>query len=1046
MISPSEAEEGVVKHLISGAKKLGYKPFNNITYVSENANGEGKLTGVCPLCGERKTFESLDEIDLVKEVENPKTNKKYFVNSCELCAASRKESITSEPARPLNKLLYKRAVEILDKKFNSTLIPTKANLFVDPNEFVTFKPNVENSKKYKIKLKVIMLYSDTYFEDLDRDEFEESVFRIEEEEIFAILKEDESVIVNFEDFLVNKERDSITDSITYIDEDQLTNENAAKEREEESEVNKETTDETSEPDVENTESAESSDDNVDIQNKTSEPETTDSETTESEPMAEENTIGEETSTEEVTHETEQNAETEITISDIQNDDEFGGSSEEVTINSESETTESEPVVEENSVTEEVTLEAEQNEESHADFTVTNETEITTSDIQNDDEFGGSSEEVTIDSEPETTDSEPIAEESIVTEETSTEDSGEITLELDDNSSSSSFFDNLFGRNKKTEESVSEETSTETVKTSTKEDNGEITLELDNENGDENPFSEASGERSETGENKIVSPITSEARKSIESEDSKEEIKLESVNENFTDDEEEITLERDDDISKKEKGKNESTESDVNHKDFIKDEAKKVSESDKKWYSNPVVFSEDDDENFNELMDEVDLINEFKESDLGKVIYDVCKRTGLNAKFTISEDTFEIPVVDFESGMRVICIDCNKVGQMKVQLAIMERQVEFGYPLPKGTKYGLAYLYSDCLTSKERTKATIKNLIKIVNKEKFDGRRIINLAGNYTLFYTDSIPVIRSFEAENSSYPQGKPCTKEIGIIALRHRSGKHEEFTAKDFMNYLNKNYKMDMKNHNLYMVATARYIVKPDPMSKTVKYQITDYSELADSILMDGFDHIIGAIIKEHKLNNTVKDPRFLGTDFSQYKYQFEYEFDPSTLPSPSLEIWWDNENFFKTFDSFEDGQGKCFIRVPEYRTNSTDGYRKDPRLFLPIPFSKLFKADIEKSGVNVLNDNARRKFIEQLGFVESYYPRMKRFMLNPLKTMKLEFSSSIFAMTKVDLNKFFSGNGVYDGGYDNILFQKFINSSKLDDKTKNVMSILALQKMLNK
>ena len=1036
MISPSEAEEGVVKHLISGAKKLGYKPFNNITYVSENANGEGKLTGVCPLCGERKTFESLDEIDLVKEVENPKTNKKYFVNSCEVCAASRKESITSEPARPLNKLLYKRAVEILDKKFNSTLIPTKANLFVDPNEFVTFKPNVENSKKYKIKLKVIMLYSDTYFEDLDRDESEESVFGIEEDEIFAILKEDESVTVNFEDFLVNKERDSIT----YIDEDQFANENAAKEREE-SEVNEETTDETSEPDVENTESAESFDENADIQNKTSEPETL-----ESEPMAEENAISEETSTEEVTRETEQNTETEITTSDIQNDDEFGGSSEEVTINSEPETAESEPVAEEKSVTEEVTLEAEQKEESHADFIATDETEITTSDIQNDDEFGGSSEEVTINSEPETAESEPVAEEKSVTEETSTEDSGEITLELDDNSSSSNFFDNLFGRNKKTEESVTEETSTEAVETSTKEDNGEITLELDNENGDENPFSEASGERSETGENKLVSPITSEARKSIESEDSKEEIKLESVNENFTDDEEEITLERDNVTSKKEKGKNVSDESDVNHKDFVKDEAKKVSESDKKWYNNPVVFSEDENENFNELMDEVDLINEFKESDLGKVIYDVCKRTGLNAKFTISEDTFEIPVVDFESGMRVICIDCNKVGQMKVQLAIMERQVEFGYPLPKGTKYGLAYLYSDCLTSKERTKATIKNLIKIVNKEKFDGRRIINLAGNYTLFYTDSIPVIRSFEAENSSYPQGKPCTKEIGIIALRHRSGKHEEFTAKDFMNYLNKNYKMDMKNHNLYMVATARYIVKPDPMSKTVKYQITDYSELADSILMDGFDHIIGAIIKEHKLNNTVKDPRFLGTDFSQYKYQFEYEFDPSTLPSPSLEIWWDNENFFKTFDSFEDGQGKCFIRVPEYRTNSTDGYRKDPRLFLPIPFSKLFKADIEKSGVNVLNDNARRKFIEQLGFVESYYPRMKRFMLNPLKTMKLEFSSSIFAMTKVDLNKFFSGNGVYDGGYDNILFQKFINSSKLDDKTKNVMSILALQKMLNK
>ena len=946
MISSSEAEEGVVKHLVSGAKKLGYKPFNNITYISENTNGEGKLTGICPLCGGQKTFESLDEIDLVKEIENPKTNKKYFVNSCELCAESRKESVTSEPSRPLNKLLYKRAVEILDKKFNSTLIPTKANLFVDPNEFVTFKPNVENSKKYKIKLKIIMLYSDTFFEDLDRDESEERIFEIEEDEPYAILKENENVTVNFEDFLVNKERDSIT----YIDEDRFATENAAKEKEE---------------------SVENYDENIDIQNKASEPEMIDYQ----EPVIEE------TSKEEVNHETD---ETEITTSDIQNDDEFSGSSEEVTINSEQELIDYQESVSEETSTESVETSVEEN-------------------------------------------------------------NGEITLELDDNSSSHSFFDNLFGRNEKTEKPISEETSTESVETSVEENNGEITLELYDENGNENPFSEASGERSETGENKIVSPITSEARKSIESEDSKDEIVLESVNENFTD-EEEITLERDVGTSKKEKEENISTESDVNHKDFVKDEAKKVSESDKKWYNNPVVFSEDDNENFNELMDEVDLINEFKESDLGKVIYDVCKRTGLNAKFTISEDTFEIPVVDFESGMRVICIDCNKVGQMKVQLAIMERQVEFAYPLPKGIRYGLAYLYSDCLTSKERTKATIKNLIKIVNKEKFDGRRIINLGGNYTLFYTDSIPVIRSFEAENSSYPQGKPCTKEIGIIALRHRSGKHEEFTAKDFMNYLNKNYKMDMKNHNLYMVATARYIVKPDPMSKTVKYQITDYSELADSILMDGFDHIIGAIIKEHKLNNTVKDPRFLGTDFSQYKYQFEYEFDPSTLPSPSLEIWWDNENFFKTFDSFEDGQGKCFIRVPEYRTNSTDGYRKDPRLFLPIPFSKLFKADIEKSGVNVLNDNARRKFIEQLGFVESYYPRMKRFMLNPIKTMKLEFSSSIFAMTKVDLNKFFSGNGVYDGGYDNILFQKFINSSKLDDKTKNVMSILALQKMLNK
>jgi hypothetical protein len=1022
MISPSEAEEGVVKHLISGAKKLGYKPFNNITFISEGPNGEGKLTGICPLCGRQKTFESLDEIDSVKEIKNPNTKESYYVNSCDACAISRKEQVSGDPKRPLNGLLYKRAVNVLESKFNSKLIPVKANLFVDPNEYVTFRPNTDGAKKYKIKLKVIMIYSDTYFEDLDREDTDESVFEIAEDDLRAILKENETVTVPFEDFLVNKERDSLE----FIEREEDTDEPAAEETTEEPEVQEEVV-ETSEPVVEEpvaeeTEtptSEETSTEDVAAETEvvTTEPETR-NETSDS---VDEVANGAEPDEEDIATKED---ETEITDSDIQ-DDEFTGTSEEVTVKSDSDTehvvqdTNEEPVVEETIKT-------------------SDETEITDSDLQ-DNEFGGSSEEVTIDSVSTNANKETTTESA---EETSTEDNGEITLELDDSESSFDFFGNLFG--KKKEESVTEETPKVTEETST-ENNGEITLELNDEEV-ENPFSVASGERSETDENNVVSPITSEARKPMESEEQKEELELESVNEN-ADEEEEITLELDGVTSKTEKKEeNVSTETDVNHKDYIKDEAKKVYETDKKWYNNPVVFSENENENFNELMDEQDLIKEFQESDLGKVIYEVVKRTGVKASFTISEDTFEIPVVDFESGMRIICIDCNKVGQMKVQLAIMERQVEFAYPIPKGTKYGLAYLYSDCLTTKERTKATIKNLIKIVNKEKFDGRRIINLAGNYTLFYTDSIPVIRAFEAENSSYPQGKPCTKEIGIIALRHRSGKHEEFTAKDFMNYLNKNYKMDMKNHNLYMVATARYIVKPEPISKTVKYQITDYTELADSILKDGFDHIIGAIIKEHKLNNTVRDPKYLGTDFSQYKYQFEFEFDPSTLPSPSLEIWWDNENFWKTFDSFEDGQGKCYIRVPEYRTNSTDGYRKDPRLFLPIPFSKLFRADIEKAGVDVLSDNSRRKFIEQLGFVESYYPRMKRLMLNPLKTMKLEFSSSIFAMSKVDLNKFFSGNGVYDGGYDNILFQKLINSSKLDEKTKNMMSVLAISKMLKK
>ena len=999
-LTQSEAME-IVKSVNIATRKLGYKPYNDITVVSGAGDDKDKyaVTGTCPLCGK---VVDLDKSSCeLENITNPNTNETIPVNSCPHCKISRDEQESKEPKRKLNALVMGRVNQILEDKFGAKLICTKINLFNEPEELVTFK---KGDEKYRAKLKTIMLYSDNLFEDID-DEYrdgDESIFSYYEED-FICENKHTGEKYSIEDFLLNKERDGVN----FVNE----------ETESEETVETETV---SEEVVEQTE--------------TTEPEV------------------EETSTEEVTSETEQKKEphvdftvtdeTEITAESVESYEPETEITEEVT-EPVVEETESEETVETETVSEEVIEQTETTEPEVEVEESTEETETTVEtdeiEITEDDLFGSSgSETIEIESE-----SIKEQDETVETDKTS-EETDEITIDSDNSTGFGNFFEgfNLFGSNKEKEEFKTEETSDD--------ESDEITIESDGSvsNGDTNPFSEAS--EVETKEEKTddskISPITSEARKF--NSETEEKVEISSVTESFTteDESEEITIEVEP-TNKTTSSKSEktSTADDIgtNHTDKIGDERRQIYENDKKWYNNPVYFG-DDNENFNELMDEVDLVNEFKESSLGKVIYEVCKRTNIQAQFTINEDTFEIPVVDFESGVRVVCIDCDKVAQMKVNLALMERSLQFAYNLPKGETYRKIYLYSDALSSKARIKATTKNLIKIVNRDKFDGRRILTLAGNYTLFYTDSIPVIRSFEEENSSYPQGKPCTKEIGIIALRHKSGKHEQFTAKDFMNYLNKNYKMDMKNHNLYMVATARYIVKPEAARKVVKYQITDYCELADSILKDGLDHIIGAIMKEHKANNTVKDPRYLGTDFSEYKAEFEFEFDPSVIPSPSLEIWGDNNDLFRFPDSFEDGQGKCYIRMPEYRANQTDGYRKDPRLFLPIPFSKLFRVDIEKAGVNVLNDNARRKFIEQLGFVESYYPRMKRFILNPVKVMKLEFTSSVLTMTKVDLNKFFSGNGVYDGGYDNILLQKFINSSNMDEKTKNMMSYMALSKML--
>ena len=986
-LTESEAME-IVKSVNIATRKLGYKPYNSITVMSGADENKGKhmVNGTCPLCGKAvKLDKSSCELEYIT---NPNTNKTIPVNSCPHCKISRDEQESKEPKRKLNALVMERVNHILEDKFGAKLICTKINLFNEPEELVTFK---KGDEKYRAKLKTIMLYSDNLFEDID-DEYrdgDESIFSYYEED-FVCENKHTGEKCNIEDFLLNKERDGLN----FVDEETESEESVK-------------TEAVSEEVVEQTETTESK--------------------AEETPAEETETIDEAEQKENEPHvDYTVTDETEITAESVES------------YEPETETVEktTEPVVEETKSEESVETVAASEEVVEQTETTESETvvEADETEITEDDLFGSSgSETIEIES-----DSDKESDEADKSEE-----SKEITIDSDNSSGFGNFFEgfNLFGSNKEKEESKAEESSND--------ESDEITIESDGSvsNGGTSPFSEASGveTKEEKTDDSKISPITSEARKF--NSETEEEVEISSVSESFTTEDEsgEITIEVEPTHKTSSKSEKTSNADDIgtNHTDKIGDESRQIYENDKKWYNNPVYFG-DDNENFNELMDEVDLVNEFKESSLGKVIYEVCKRTNIQAQFTINEDTFEIPVVDFESGVRVVCIDCDKVAQMKVNLALMERSLQFAYNLPKGETYRKIYLYSDALSSKARIKATTKNLIKIVNRDKFDGRRILTLAGNYTLFYTDSIPVIRSFEEENSSYPQGKPCTKEIGIIALRHKSGKHEQFTAKDFMNYLNKNYKMDMKNHNLYMVATARYIVKPEAARKVVKYQITDYCELADSILKDGLDHIIGAIMKEHKANNTVKDPRYLGTDFSEYKAEFEFEFDPSVIPSPSLEIWGDNNDLFRFPDSFEDGQGKCYIRMPEYRANQTDGYRKDPRLFLPIPFSKLFRVDIEKAGVNVLNDNARRKFIEQLGFVESYYPRMKRFILNPVKVMKLEFTSSVLTMTKVDLNKFFSGNGVYDGGYDNILLQKFINSSNMDEKTKNMMSYMALSKML--
>jgi hypothetical protein len=485
---------------------------------------------------------------------------------------------------------------------------------------------------------------------------------------------------------------------------------------------------------------------------------------------------------------------------------------------------------------------------------------------------------------------------------------------------------------------------------------------------------------------------------------------------------------------------------LSHEDPLKSHIDKEKETrEKKWY-NKHVFRNEEDEQINEFVDSDDLYEEFINSKSGQClkmvedkINNLTDKKLVMSSIYISDETYDIPIVDFNSGIRVICINCDNESEMKIP-PTFETQVPFRFNMTghDRIKYRKVYLYSDSVSTPRKFKASVQSLVKLVNREHFDPRRIINLtsekAPKYALFYTDNQRIINEFEDLNTPNAYGKPNTHQIGIIALRNTVDKKQQFSSKDIIDYFNKtNYKFDMKNFNLYMVLTARYIAVPNVNTFSVTYTITDYVENAATIIKDGMSVIIGAIMKEHRKN------------YLTYKANFEWEFDPSALPSPSLEIMDDNGDLIPMME--QGTTGVCYIRKPDFRNNIKDGYRQDERLFGTKTLAKRFEIDLKKSGLNIVYPRMKDKFIESLGFFKYYTPKIKKFYINPMRVMKSEVETML--LTKIDINKFFSGSGIYDGSSDNLLLQKLMinmmnSEGGTDSTTKNIVNLMIMQNIM--
>jgi len=209
---------------------------------------------------------------------------------------------------------------------------------------------------------------------------------------------------------------------------------------------------------------------------------------------------------------------------------------------------------------------------------------------------------------------------------------------------------------------------------------------------------------------------------------------------------------------------------------------------------------------------------------------------------------------------------------------------------------------------------------------------------------------------------------------------------------------RQNFKDMNMYVVASIHWIATVT--KEEVTYIITDYIEVGVTKVEDGLYTAISALAKEHE----IKFP-----DGRPFKIEFEY--DRSSIMSPSVQKWYDEGGFF-SMPSNPYEMSWCYIKGAddELRNTAQDGWRQDQRFFTATTMANRFGKQLRENGVDVRDPKQRANFLKLIGFTRCIQPATRRLMLNPMELMKMSFDYKRFSMYKVDPSMFF-GSGVMDG-----------------------------------
>ncbi len=426
------------------------------------------------------------------------------------------------------------------------------------------------------------------------------------------------------------------------------------------------------------------------------------------------------------------------------------------------------------------------------------------------------------------------------------------------------------------------------------------------------------------------------------------------------------------------------------------------------------ISEDEDEANCSIFDDKKTIHkDFYESEFYKIHKEVLESdrfadmSKVESTITIDERSSFIPVIDYSTGVRVICIDPTDTDQFHLNPILISRQVKFLYEHRHGIKTRILYR-DDC---KNCPFAVISALKKIVAFKYIKDRYKISLSRNYTIGYTTEPKYINMFNSgdpdshspENCPTAHEKPFNLQIGIIILDKKSDSDRRAIRRNQIRRdLGQYEKVSVDDYNIQFVLSAN-IIKNDlrlrnptlpAEERYVEYLITQYNECNPVIINDGLNVITACIIKEHMRNYD-----------SGTGYSISFEYDRDSLLSPAVISMLDERDgvspTFGMKPNVLDVDGQFTLPQSRLKLDGVFPFEKgriDKRFFSPATIQRKYPRELWQN-YDLSTRDGRIEFIRSRGFEEFIHMKPVQFDIEPWALNAIYSSDMIRNITRISM-----------------------------------------------